>query len=182
MLSALALAPIGRLLAQEMEGTPRHKVSAAQLHRALSERFPVKFGIEDLFALQVGSPRLLLLPARNRLGAGLTAQASGPVLRDALPSGEVDVSFNVRYEARDRTVRAYEPEILDVQLPGMQPGAVGALQKVLAGTAKDALGDIVLYQFTEKELALADTMGFVPEKLAVVDDGLMILFGPKAVR
>jgi len=33
-----------------------------------------------------------------------------------------------------------------------------------------------------KELALADTMGFVPDKLAVVDDGLMILFGPKATR
>ena len=182
MLSALALAPIGRLLAQEMEGTPRHKVSAAQLHRALSERFPLKFGIENVFALEVGSPRLHLLPARNRLGAGLTAQASGPALQDALPTGEVDLSFSVRYEPADRTVRAHEPELLDLRLPGMQPGAIGALQKLLAETAKDALGDVVLYQFTTRELELADTMGFAPEKLTVVDDGLLILFGPKAGR
>jgi len=182
MLSVLALAPVGVLLAQDMEGTPRHKVSAAQLHAALSQRFPVRFGIEDLFALEVGSPRLLLLPARNRLGAGLTAQASGPVLRDALPTGQVDLSFSVRYEAADRTVRAHDPELLDLNLPGLQPGAVEALRKVLGETAKDAVGDIVLYQFSERELALADTMGFAPEKLIVVDDGLLILFGPKPRR
>ena len=182
MLSALALAPIGPLLAQEMEGTPRHKVSAAQLHRALSERFPIRIGIEDLFALQVGSPRLHLLPARNRLGAGLTAQASGPVLRDALPTGEVDLSFSVRYEPSDRTVRANDPELMDLRLPGMQPAAIGALQKVLAEASRDALGDIVLYQFSARELELADTMGFVPEKLTVAEDGLLILFGPKASR
>lgn len=179
MLGALALAPMGVLLAQDLEGTPRHKISAAQLHAALSQRFPVRFGIENLFALQVGSPRLHLLPARNRLGVGLTAQASGPVLRDALPTGDVDMSFSVRYEPADRTVRAHDPELLDMNLPGLQPGAVEALRKVVAGTAKDALGDIVLYQFSDRDLSLADTMGFAPEKLIVVDDGLLILFGPK---
>ena len=64
----------------------------------------------------------------------------------------------------------------------MQPGAVGALQKVLAATARDAVGDVVLYQFSARELGVADTMGFAPEKLSVVDDGLLILFGPKATR
>ena len=90
-----------------------------------------------------------------------------------------DRSFSVRYEPGDRTVRAHDPELMDLRLPGMQPGALGALQKVLAGTAQDALGDVVLYRFSESELSLADTMGFVPEKLTVVEDGLLILFGPK---
>jgi hypothetical protein len=41
------------------------------------------------------------------------------------------------------------------------------------------VGEVVLHRFSSRELALADTMGFAPEEIRVLDDGLLILFGPK---
>jgi hypothetical protein len=182
MRAAIAGWPAGRLLAQEAASErPRHKVSAAALHQALSARFPLKWGVQDLLELQVSAPRLHLLPARNRLGAGLQVQASGPALQQE-QSGELDLTFSLRYEAADRTVRAHQPEILALHLPGLAPEAAAALRKLLAATARESLGDFVLHRFSARELALADTMGFEPERLAVVDDGLVILFGPRAGR
>ena len=40
-------------------------------------------------------------------------------------------------------------------------------------------GDVVLHRFTERELALPDTMGFEPGTLTVLDDGVDIEFVPK---
>jgi hypothetical protein len=46
----------------------------------------------------------------------------------------------------------------------------------------EAVGEVVLHEFSPSELALADTMGFEPETITVVDDGLVIGFGPKRRR
>ncbi|HSW20205.1 MAG TPA: DUF1439 domain-containing protein [Ramlibacter sp.] len=181
LLTALAGWPAGRLLAQDEGPRPRHRIPAAELHEALSARFPVRFGFAGLLELQVSAPRLLLLPARNRLGASLVAQVSGAQLQ-RMHAGEVDVVFALRYVAADQTVRAHQLEILDLRWPGLPPETAQALQAVLPALARDAVGEIVLHRFSPRELALADTMGFEPQQITVVDDGLVISFGPKQKR
>ena len=64
--------------------------------------------------------------------------------------------------------------------PGLPPEPLRAVQRMLPAMAREAVGEVVLHQFTARELALADTMGFEPEQLTVVDDGLVVSFGPKA--
>lgn len=157
---------------------PRHKVSAAQLHEALSARFPLRLDLGGWAGLQVSAPALLLLPRRNRLGATLRTEASGAVL-PPLASGEMDIAFQLRYEPRDRTLRALEPELLDLRWPALPPEFAQAVQQALPAFAREALGEFVLHQFTARELALPDTMGFQPETITVVDDGLVIGFGRK---
>lgn len=178
LMTALACWPAARLLAQDEAARPRHKVSAAALHSALSSKFPVRFGLAGLLELQVSAPSLHLLPARNQLGATLVAQVTGAQLRQA-QTGELDIVFAVRYEPSDQTVRAYRPEILALQWPGLPPETALALRRVLPEMAREAVGEVVLHRFSPGELALADTMGFEPEKITVVEDGLLILFGPK---
>lgn len=180
LLSTLACWPAARLLAQE-ESRPRHKVSAAELHKALSARFPLRFALAGLLELQVSAPSLLLLPLRNQLGASLLAQAGGPALRQP-QSGEMDLVFSLRYEPSDRTLRAHRPEILDLRLPGLSSDGIESLRRVLPGITRDAVGEVVLHRFTARELALPDTMGFEPEKVTVVDDGLLVVFAPKPAR
>ena len=104
LLCALACWPGARLLAQDEEPRPRQKISAAQLHKALSARFPLRLGLPGLLDLQFTAPRLLLLPTRNQLGASVLAQASGQALHRTR-TGEVDLAFGLRYEASARTVR-----------------------------------------------------------------------------
>lgn len=178
LITALSCWPATRLLAQDEAPRPRHKISAAQLHEALGARFPLRLGVPGWLELEVRAPRLLLLPPRQKLGASLVAQASGPGLRP-LPPGEVDLLFALRYEPTDRTLRAHEPEVLDLRLPGAPPELLAPLRRLLPQLARESVGEVVLHRFTARELALPDTMGFRPDAVTVLDDGLLVLFKPK---
>jgi hypothetical protein len=181
LICALAGWPAAHLLAQPQEPRPRLKVSAAELHQALSARFPVRFGVPGLVELEVSAPQLLLLPARNQLGAALLVQASGPALR-RMQAGEMDVMFSLRYEPADQTLRAHHMEILDIRMPGLSADGLQVLRTVLPEVAREVVGEVVLHKFTQRQLALADTMGFEPEKVTVVEDGLVVVFAPKPPR
>jgi len=176
-LSVLACWPAASLLAQEDAARPRQKISAAALYDALSARFPVRFTIGGLLQAEISAPRLLLLPARNQLGASLRAEFTGLQLAPG-QAGEMDLVFALRYERRDRTLRARDPQILEVRWPGLPPETAQALQGVMPAISRQ-VGDVVLHRFSDRELALADTMGFEPQEIQVLDDGLLVLFGPK---
>ncbi|MEJ8840244.1 DUF1439 domain-containing protein [Ramlibacter sp. AN1133] len=180
LLAALACWPAARLLAQDEAARPRQKISAAALYDALSARFPVRFALGGVLQAEISAPRLLLLPARNQLGAALRAEFNGLQLAPA-QAGEMDLVFALRYEGRDRTLRARDPRILEVRWPGLPRETAQALQGVLPALARQ-MGDVVLHRFSDRELALPDTMGFEPQEIRVVDDGLLVLFGPKAAR
>lgn len=177
MITAFASWPAARLLAGEQR--PRHRISAGELHQSLSSRFPVQLGAGRLLSVTVSAPNLLLLPARNQLGATLQGEVSGLQLPPMAP-GELDVLFALRYEPSDRTVRAHRLEVLDLRWPGLPPEMHRALRELLPALAREAVGEVVLHRFAPRELALADTMGFEPETLTVVDDGLVVSFGRKA--
>ncbi|MBK0392713.1 DUF1439 domain-containing protein [Ramlibacter algicola] len=178
--AALAGWPALPLFAQD-DPRPRHRLSAAQLHEALSARFPLLLGIPGLAQIQVSAPRLLLLPARNKLGASLHAEASGSAF-GRLPPGEVDVVFALRYESADRSVRAHEPDIVGIDWPGLTAEGKQALQSLLPGMAREVAAELVLHKFTSRELALPDTMGLEPSTLTVVDDGVVVEFREKRMR
>lgn len=173
---ALACWPARGLLAREDGPRPRHKISAGKLFDALSARFPARFRFAGLLELQVSASRLLLLSARNKLGAALLTQVSGLQL-----PGEMEIAFAVRYEAADRSIRAHDPEILEVRWPGLPPEAIESLRSVLPAIGRH-VGEVVLHKFSPGEFALADTMGLEPEAIRVVDDGLVIFFGARRGR
>jgi hypothetical protein len=175
-LAVLAGWPASRLLAQESP-RPRHKISARELYEALSSRFPMRFGLTGLLELQLSAPRLNLAPARNKLGAGFMLHVSGAQVQ-RLPPGEMDIVFALRYEPSDQTLRAHDPEILDLRWPGMPPDTLQTLQGMLPSMTRN-MGEVVLRKLTQRELALPDTMGLEPQEFQVVEDGVVVLFGPK---
>jgi hypothetical protein len=181
VLGALACCATGLALAQEAgQQLPQVKISAGELYQSLSARFPLRMDL-GLMNLRISAPQLLLLPARNKLGAALVARAAGPALRSA-QSGEVDVVFALRYEASDRSIRAWQPDVLAVRLPGLAPDAMQALRAMLPALTQNAVGEVILHRFTPGELALPDTMGFAPDRLTVQDDGLLVQFAPKPMH
>jgi hypothetical protein len=178
MITALACWPAASLPRGEEQTLPAYRIPAARLHEALSARFPVRAGLAGLVELQVSAPALHLVPARNRLGVGLVAELGGRQLRQK-QAGEVDLVFALRYEPADQTVRAHDLEIVGVRAPGLPPETLENLQRLLPAMTREAVGEVVLHRFTARELALADTMGFEPKQITVVEDGLVISFGPK---
>jgi hypothetical protein len=176
VIAAFACWPAGGLLAQGEAPPPRHRISAAQLYETLSARFPKRLSLGGMLEVEVSAPRLLLLPARNKLGTALQARLQG--LQAQQGAAEMEIVFGLRYEPADQTVRARSPELLDLRWPGMPPETLRALQGVLPGLAQQ-LGELVLHRMTARELALPDTMGFEPGELQVTDDGVTMFFRPK---
>lgn len=175
----LALACSASLPAGAQDETrPRHKITAGELHDALSARFPVRFGVTGLVDVRVSAPRLLLLPSRNQLGAGLLAQLGGMQMQQP-QSAELDIAFSLRYEPNDRTVRAHQLQVIGLRAPGLLPETLQLLQRLLPAMARETVGEVVLHRFTQRELALPETMGFEPVELRVVEDGLVVWFGPR---
>jgi hypothetical protein len=174
----LAACPAARLCAQTEAARPHQKVSAAKLLEALAKRFPLRLALPGVMELEVRDPALLLLTTRNKLGAALQLEAGGPSLRERV-SGEVDVLFGLRYEASDRSLRARNPEVHALRVPGLPAETAATFAAVTRALLAGMPGEVVLHRFTERELAVPDAMGFEPGTLTVLDDGLDIEFVPK---
>lgn len=178
---AFASWPWMHAFAQDEEPRPHYRIPARELTEALRARFPVRLAVPGVFELVVDAPHLLLLPATQQLGATLQAQVRGAQLR-RVESGDMDVAFRLRYEPGDRTLRAHHLQVLDLRWPGLDAETTRLLQSLVPEIARQAVGEIVLHRFSQRELALPETMGFEPDTITVEGDGLLVTFAPKPPR
>jgi hypothetical protein len=179
LLIALACSPGARLFAQDA-ARPRMKISADTLRRAVEQRFPLDAGIPGVLQLRVSAPVLALVPASQQVAATFALELAGTQV--AAQAGEVDVAFRLRYDAADRSVRAHGIELLDVRWPGLDADTLNLIRDMLPQLVRDTIGEIVLYRFGERDLALPATMGFQPDELVVVGDGVLVTFAPRSSR
>lgn len=154
---------------------PRYTVSTAQLQAAVAEKFPLRYPIAGLFDLALQTPRLRLRPAVNRINADIPVEAAGEALRRSY-SGNFDLDFALRFEASDKTLRAHQIQVNALRFPGLRPEVVEMLNTYAPVLAAQALREVVLHQFTAKDLAMADTMGLEPGEITVTENGLVIGF------
>ena len=156
-------------------GISGYTVSLAELLAMLSERFPRRFPLAGLATLELLSPGLALRPEANRLRARVPAVLSGPAV--GMPrEGVLEVEFGLRYEPKDRTLRAHDIVFHSLEMEGLEPAAAALLQAWAPRLARRALGEVVLHRLEEKDLALLDGLGLQPGAIAVTDQGLSIAF------
>ncbi|MDB5892770.1 MAG: hypothetical protein JWQ88_301 [Rhodoferax sp.] len=154
---------------------PRYTVSAAQMQAAVAAKFPLDYPVAGLFTLALQAPRLRLLPAENRIHADIPVEAAGEALRRRYP-GNLDLDFALRYEPSDRSLRAHAIRVNALQFPGLRPEVGEMLNTYAPVLAAQALREVVLHELTDKDLALADTMGLAPDRITVTASGLVIDF------
>jgi len=157
---------------------PHYTVSTAQLQRSVAARFPLRYPVPGVLSLDLQVPQLRLLPDQNRISAELEANAVGPALQRS-HKGTFEVSFAMRYEASDRTIRAHQLRFKRLQFPSLQPGVVEMLNTYGPALAQQSLMEVVLHQLRPQDLALADVMGMQPSGITVTDAGLEIGFALK---
>ncbi len=160
------------------QAQPHYKVSAAQLQRAVAQRFPLRYPVPGLLNLDVQVPQLRLLPAQNRLGAEAVVDAAGPALHHS-HQGTLDVEFALRYEATDRTVRAHQVRFKRLQFPTLPPGAMALLNAYGPVLAERTLLEVVVHRMQAQDLVLPDGLGLQLGSITVTSDGLVIGFVPK---
>ena len=157
---------------------PRYTVSAAQLQRSVAARFPLRYPVPGVLTLELQVPQLRLLPEQNRVSAEMVATAAGPALNRS-HQGTFEISFALRYEASDRSIRAHQLRFKRLQFPTLQPGVVDLLNTYGTALAQQSLLEVVLHQLRPQDLALANVMGLQPGSITVTDAGLVIGFVAK---
>ncbi|WP_234639267.1 DUF1439 domain-containing protein [Delftia tsuruhatensis] len=155
-------------------------VSRQRLQEVVASRFPRQFPVAGMLQLQLHSPTLALLPERNALNAVLQAQLSGPVLKQAY-AGHLDLDFALRYEPTDRTLRAHQIKVNTLVINDLAPAMSDMLTTYAGALAEQALGQLVLYQLQDKELALVDSLNLEPGTITVTPEGLSVALVHKAV-
>lgn len=174
-MATVAWSPRICALAQAQPGVT---VSLQRLQQALAQRFPQRLPIPGLLDLDLRTPQIRLLPEANRLAADLSVEASGPALRRS-HTGALALDFALRYEASDRSVRAYGIAFRSLRMSGLTPQASELLNAYGPALARDLLQEVVLYRVRDEDLALADNLGLQPGSITVTEEGLRIGLVPK---
>jgi hypothetical protein len=174
----LLLAWLLVLLAGCASGPRTIEVSRQQLQSALERRFPHEWRpAAGLLSMKVGVPRLELLPQADRVRLDFPVEASHRVQR--IPyEGELAVSFGLRWEPSDASVRATGVHVERVASPELPAAWRGMLQSAGATAAEALLQDTVLHTFRPEELARA--RGWRPGAIRVTPTGLLIELLPPA--
>lgn len=179
VLALLPLGVCGHALAQtsppaeSAPALPRITVPQDLLQTEVAKRFPVRYPVAGLVSLDLGAPRLGLLPAQNRLRAEMPVSAAGPALART-QQGSFTVDFALRYEHSDRSLRAHQLKVYRFRFPGLQPEAVDLLNTYAPALAEQSLREVVLYQLPQKEAAMADLLGLRPGQITVTEQGLLV--------
>nr|WP_255576047.1 DUF1439 domain-containing protein [Comamonas sp. Y33R10-2] len=154
-------------------------VSQQKLQEMLAKRFPKQYPVAGLLHLDLKLPQLNMRPESNMLNAVIPVELSGKVLKQSF-SGVLDVNFALRYEAADRTLRAYQIKVNQLSMDGLSPALSDMLGTYISSLAEQALGQVELYQLQEQDLALVDTLGMEPGAITVTAQGLTVALVKKA--
>jgi len=173
----LLLASLLLLLAACASGPRTLEVSRQQLQSALERRFPHEARAAGVLALTVGLPRLELQPQANRVRLDFPLEASDRILRST-HRGELAVSFGLRWEPSDASLRAANVRVERLAVQGLPADWAAPLERAGAVMAENLLEDTVLHTFRSEELARA--RGWTPGAIRVTPGGLRIEFLPPA--
>ena len=147
------------------------EVSQQQIEAALARRFPHETRVAELLVLKIAAPRLTLLPDANRVRLDFAIEASDRLSRQAV-QGELGLSFALRYEPSDASLRLANVRAEHVELQGIPAAWRATAQRAAMIVAEQMLDGAPLRTFRPEEIARAN--GWTPGEIRVTPRGLRI--------
>lgn len=162
-----------------MRSGPRQvDISESRLLAMVAKQFPVKKKYLELFEVSLAEPSLRLMPEANRIGTRLNYAAS-TVLNSKNPwSGQMELSYGLRYQASDLTVRLDQVRMEGFLVDGVPSSYAQQLRGAGTQIAETMLQDLVVHQFKPEDLRTVEGLGYQPGTLKVVPGGLRLQLDP----
>jgi hypothetical protein len=175
------VAPLAFGACSSMRAGPRQvDVSERRLLDLISRQFPLKRRYLDLFEVQLSDPSLRLMPEENRIGTRLNFAASTVLNRSEPWTGQMALSYGLRYEASDQTVRLTAVKLDGFDLEGVPAAYAKPLRGAGTHLAENLLQDLEVHKFRPQDLRSVEGLGYQPGVLTVVPGGLRLQLDPKA--
>lgn len=155
------------------------EISKAELLNKLGQQFPMRNTVLDLFDVTCDTPRLTLQADANRVLADVDLAAKDKLFARHY-EGSLWLSFGLRYEPRDQTIRLQNVTIDKVNIKGLPTAYERHLTKMGSWLSEDRLQNYVVHRFTPDELQIADKHGLTVSDIKITAKGLSIVLSPKS--
>lgn len=151
---------------------PRDRIEAA-----LAQRFPWRAPASELLTVQVGVPQVDLLPDANRIRLTSAFDVTERLTR-ATMHGDIALSFGLRFEPADTSLRLVGVEVESVDVHGVANDWRRPVEAIAAYVGEHLLEGFVLYRFTPAQVARAN--GWRPGRIRVTPGGISVQMQPPA--
>ncbi|MDE2401134.1 MAG: hypothetical protein KGL90_05680 [Burkholderiales bacterium] len=174
LLVALLLSACASLL-----GPRTVEISREEMQQKLALPFPMHTRLTELFEMEAAAPRLALFPQTNRVGAQFDLSATSRLLGRHY-QGLIGLSFGLRYEAQDQTIRLNDVKVDTVQTGALDSlGGLPGVSRLGTWLAEEGLQNYPIHRFKPEDLRTADRLGYQVQDIQVTSRGLLIKLSPK---
>ncbi len=142
------------------------EISEAQLQQQLDRQFPVSRQVLRIFDVTLGQPQLTLLPASNRIATAFDVSIGERWLREPY-RGSFALSYGLRYEPRDATIRLADVHVEQLRLEGAPAALQRELDRFGVLLAEQLLDGEVIHTFSATDVAAAQRQGLEPGAIHV---------------
>lgn len=154
------------------------EISEAKLVEIINTQFPFNSRYLELFDVSLASPRVRLIPAENRIGTELGYSLGSFLLGARDYQGRLNLSYGLRFEPSDNTVRLSQVRVDGFEVPGVPSAYASRANRLGALLAENLLKDFVLHRLKPEDLEIARGWGYQPGALSVVPGCLRLQLDP----
>jgi hypothetical protein len=154
------------------------EISREELTDKLGKQFPTTKRVMRLLDVTAALPRLDMIADSNRVGVTFDVTTK-ELLFNQEYKGTVGLSFGLRYEPSDLSIRLKDVKIEQVHVEGLPPVYQRALSNLGGQVAEDQLQDFPIHHFKPDDLRSADRMGYQVGDISVTKTGLAVKLTPK---
>ena len=156
-------------------------VSQAQLQQWIDQRFPLDNRLLELLDVKLATPRLQMLPERDRIATEFEVNVSDRLFK--VPHrGTLAVDYGLRFEATDNTLRLTNLRIVRVEIDGAPALLQRQMERVALQLVEQALNDAPIYALRPKDIEAVQGRGYRPSDIHVTPAGLTITLLPIEAR
>lgn len=152
-------------------------ISEARLAQMIAGQFPFNNRYLEIFDVSLASPRVRLLPAENRIGTEV-GYSIGTLFGSRAMQGTMNLSYGLRFEPSDNTVRLTQVRIDGFEVPGVPQAYANRASRLGALLAENLLQDFAIHRFSAEDLASSNVWGYQPGAMTVVPGGLRLQLDP----
>ena len=154
------------------------EISEVQLVELINRQFPFSSRYLELFDVSLSAPRVRLMPTEDRIGTAFSYSLGSLLLGSRSFQGELALSYGLRFEPSDHTVRLSQVRVEDFEVPGVPSAYASRASRLGVLLAENLLKDLVIHRLKPEDLQAARGWGYQPGALSVVPGGLRLQLDP----
>jgi hypothetical protein len=161
-------------------------LSEARLQQLIASQFPFHNRMLDILEVTLSSPRVSLDPAGNRINTGMdigvASRGLGALLTQRDLRGAIDLSYGLRFEPSDNSVRMTDVRVARLDIPGAPSQFQSTFNKLGSALAEQVLRDYTLYKLKPEDLSAAKGWGYKPGAFSIGSNGLNLSLEPAPTK